>query len=71
MGTRSQDFYGVSWTMVLQSLQLQVKLCKDLAREFKRVSRQWSVRVRAASNDVSLIYKEFIKLIRKRLGGNI
>ena len=49
----------------------KLKLCKGCAREFNWISGNWSVRVKAASDLFSLIYKEFIKLIRKRLRGNI
>ena len=49
----------------------KLKLCKDCAREFNRVTGDWSVRVKAASDLFNLMYKEFIKLIRKRLRGNI
>ena len=49
----------------------KLKLCKDCAREFNWVSVDWSVRVKAASDLFNLMYKEFIKLIRKRLRGNI
>ena len=49
----------------------KLKLCKGCTREFNWVSGDWSVRVKAASDLFSLMYKEFIKLIRKRLGGNI
>ena len=55
------DFYKV--------LSYKVKLCKDCAREFNRVSEDWSVRVASALFNPR--HKEFIKLFRKRLGGNI
>ena len=42
-------------------------MCKDCAREFNRVTGDWFVRVKAASDLFNLIYKEFIKLIRQRL----
>ena len=45
----------------------KLKLCKGCAREFNWVSGNWSVRVKAVSDLVNLMYKEFIKLIRKRL----
>ena len=72
MGSRSQDFLGISWTMVFNKVfSYKLKLCKGCAREFNWVSGNWSVRVKAASDLVNLMYKEFIKLIRKRLRGNI
>ena len=66
-GSRSQDFLGISWTTVLTVFSYELKLCKGCAREFNWVSGDWSVRVKAASDLVNLMYKEFIKLIRKRL----
>ena len=49
----------------------RLKLCKGCAREFDRVSGDWSAWVKAASDLFNLMYKDFIKLIRKRLRGNI
>ena len=72
MGSSSQDFflhfldYGF-----YKVFSYKLKLCKDCAREFNRVRRDWSVRVKAASDLFNLMYKEFIKLIRKRLRGSI
>ena len=71
MESRSQDFLGISWTTVLTVFSYKLKLCKGCAREFNWVSGDWSVRVKAASDLLNLMHKEFIKLIRKRLRGNI
>ena len=72
MGSRSQDFWTFPWTTVFtKSSVTKLKLCKGCAREFNWVSGNWSVRVKAASDLVNLMYKEFIKVIRKRLRGNI
>ena len=49
----------------------KLKLYKDCAREFNRVIGDWSVKVKATSDLFNLMYKEFIKLIRKKLRGNI
>ena len=49
----------------------KLKLRKGCAREFNCVSGDWSVRVKAASGLFNLMYKAFVKLIRKRLRGNI
>ena len=46
----------------------KLKLCKDCAREFNRVSWDWSARVKAASDLFNLMYREFT---RKRPRGNI
>ena len=72
VGSRSEDFGDISWTTVFtKSSVTKLKLCKYCARELNRVSRDWSVRVKAVSNLLNLTHKEFIKLIRERLGGNI
>ena len=99
MGSRSQDFWDISWTTVClvfcffvfccycfvvvvvvvvfiylffcTVFTYKLKLCKDCAREFNRVSGDSSVRVTAASDLFNLMYKEFIELIRKKLWGNI
>ena len=49
----------------------KLKLCKGCARELNWVSGDWSVWVKAASDLFNLMYKEFIKRIRRRLRGNI
>ena len=36
----------------------KLKLCKDCARELNKVSRNWSVRLKAASDLFSLMQKE-------------
>ena len=72
--------YGVKVTRLLghfldygfyKVFSYKLKLCKGFAREFNWVSGNWSVRAKAASDLVNLMYKEFIKFIRKRLRGNI
>ena len=72
--------YGVMVTRVLwhfleygfyKVFSYKLKLCKDSAREFNSVSEDWFVRVKTASDLFHLMYKEFIKLSRKRLRGNI
>ena len=77
MGSRSQDFGGISWTTVLLFCFVVVvvffykvfcnklKLCNDRARKLNRVSRDWSVIVSAASDLFNLMHKDLIKLIRK------
>ena len=49
----------------------KLKHCKNRSREINRVSGDWSVRVRTASNIFNLMYTEFIKFIRKRFRRNI
>ena len=68
MGSRSQgSFLDYSF----HSLQLQVGTLQRLCQRIQLVSGDWSVRVKAASDLFSLMYKVFIKLIRKRLRGNM
>ena len=55
MRSRSQDFLGISWTIVFS---YKLKLCK----EFNRVSGDWSVRIKATSDLFNLMHKESIKL---------
>ena len=43
----------------------KLKLCKDCTREFNRVSGNWSVRVKTASDLFNLMYKLTRKILRK------
>ena len=52
-------------------LSYKLKLFQGCAREFSWVSEGWYVWVKAASGLFNLMYKDFIKLTRKRLRGNI
>ena len=72
--------YGIEVTRLLghfvdycfcKVFSYKLKLSKDCAREPYKVRGDWSVGVKAASDLFSLMHKEIIKLIRKRLRGNI
>ena len=72
MGSSSQDFLGhVLDYGFYKVFSYKLKLCKGCAREFNWVSGNWSVSLKAAPDLFGLMYKEFIKFIRKRLRGNI
>ena len=52
-------------------IRYKLKFCKGSPRELSSVTGEWSIGVKAASNQFNLTNKKFTKLIRKRLWGNV